>query len=108
LIEDGIVNWVNNYTNFIFIKSILYSLIFNKFIFLNKNWLNDSLIKTIIISNFDNKIYNFKHNYIYIKNDFDNYIFKSKINNQFFNQDFNILVLCAKEIHYTDGIKIFF
>ena len=85
-------------------KNILYSLIFKKIVILPNDWQNDPKIK-LKITSFGKKN---ESKHINIKKFLTNFIQKNKIEIQTLRKNSkNILILCAKNKHYDNGIKNF-
>ncbi len=103
IIDDGIADWITKKTRFNVIKSILYSLTLKKIIFLRKypkkNYVQISSIKKEKLNN---------QSYIDISNDYIKFI-KLNSKNNLINSSFkyNVLILCAKTIHYKRGVSSF-
>jgi hypothetical protein len=104
LLEDGVVNYINNKIKFLFLKNIIYSLIFKKIVYLPKNWENDKNIFTkITTAHNQNNYQNLNFNKI-----FKNFLVENRVKIKRENdKNYNILVICAKIFHYKKGIENF-
>ena len=102
VIDDGIANWIKNKIRANFIKSILYSFSLKRLVFLSKNEKNNyTKITSIEQNSYQNKSLNISEKYKHFLNK-NNKTYSIKSSSKY-----NVLILCAKTIHYKNGIKNF-
>ena len=105
VLDDGITSWIKIKNNLFILKTLLYSLTLNKFIFVSKY---REINKNTAITSFPLTPYFKNTNKIDISQEYKNFLQKKsqhyKINS---NKKYNVLIICAKSIHYKKGIKNF-
>ena len=108
LVDDGFSNWVKSNTYYLLIKSLLYSIVLKKIIFLEKNIYKDHKIKINVTHLNDCNIYD-NNKTIFLNTDLINLIKKTSSNhyNYFDDKLINILVILPKLFHFKNNFSTF-
>lgn len=99
IIDDGITNWIKFKIRANIIKSILYSIALKRLIYLSNHEKNNyTQITSIVQNSYQNKFINISEAFKkFLNKDYKKNIISS-------STKFNVLILCAKTIHYKNGI----
>lgn len=104
LIDEGITNWIDIENKYLYIKKFLFLVLFKKLNLIEKKRYKTLSVK-IGIFDFP-KSHNHKYRFINIKNNFLKILNQNKLN-FLNNKNDKILLILAKNFHYTKGIKSF-